>query len=143
MMSIDKESKTIRIPTTEARMVARYKKAEAKLYQELKRFPSSQEIAEEMKIRITKVSLLEKIKDDAISLENPFSEDEDERTLMDTIIDEKADSPSLRAEEEDLKERIKESLSYLSPRENRILTMRFGLENEISSTLKEAEVCFL
>jgi RNA polymerase primary sigma factor len=124
-------------------MIAKYKKAEAKLYQELKRFPSTQEIADEMKIKEEKVNLLEKIKDDAISLETPLSGDEEKDTLIDFIEDKKVGSLSSRIEEENLREELKEILSScLNPREEKILAMRFGLEDEITHTLEETGKAF-
>ncbi|MCX6759411.1 MAG: RNA polymerase sigma factor RpoD/SigA [Candidatus Nealsonbacteria bacterium] len=143
MRTLENESRIIRIPASKVRMVVRYKKAEAKLYQELRRPPSLQEIAEELKIEITKVNLLKEIKNDAISLDSPLSGDEEKDTLIYFIEDEKADSPLLRAEEENLKEKLKEILSScLSPRENKILVMRFGLEDGICHTLQEAGKVF-
>ena len=138
IMGIDNESREIRIPTYKARIIERYEKVKIKLFKELKCFPSVQEIAEKMGIKLTEVEFMEKIKDDPISLESPFLRDDNERTLMDTIINEKSESPLLKAEEADLKERIKESFSCLTSRESRILAMRFGLENGIRRTLKEA-----
>lgn len=140
--NIDNKSRTIRIPVDEARMVARYKKAEAKLYQELKRLPLPQEIAEEMKIKEEKVNLLGKIKDDAISLERLFLGDEEKNSLIDFIEDKKIDSPSVKAEAEDIREKLKEILSSLDPREEKILMMRFGLEDGKRYTLEEAGKVF-
>lgn len=136
---IKNKSRTIRIPINEAGMIVRYKKTEAKLYQELKRFPSNQEIADEMNIKEEKINLLKKIKNDAISLETSLSGDEEKDDLIDFVKDEKMDSPSSRIEEEDLREKLKEILSScLNWKEKKILMMRFGLEDGTRHTLEEA-----
>jgi RNA polymerase primary sigma factor len=141
--TIGNQGRIIRIPISKAVMITKYKKTETKLYQELKRFPSTQEIADEMKIKGKKVDLLKKIKNDAISLETLLSGDEEKDALIDFVKDEKMDSPSSRIEEEDLREKLKEILSScLSPREKKILMMRFGLENETRHTLEEAGKIF-
>jgi len=145
--AIGNQSRIIRIPISKLRKVAQYKKAEAKLYQELRRAPSVQEIAEELRIKEEEVKLLERIKDDAISLDSPLSGDEAGDGEKDTLIfflpDEKIDSPSSRVEEKNLRKELEEILSScLTPREKKILMMRYGLEDGICHTLEETGKVF-
>ena len=142
---IGNQARTIRVPISEITKIVRYKRAERKLFQELKRSPTTQEIAKKMKIGVSEVRFLEEIKKKTSSLEEPLrpgNGDDGDNSLINVIKDEKTDSPLLRVEKEDLKERVRESLSYLNPREKKILMMRFGLEDGIRHTLEEVGKVF-
>lgn len=129
-------SRTIRIPVHMVETLSKYTKAKRKLSQELNREPLPEEIAAEMGIRPDKVHHIMKIAQGTVSLETPVGQDKD--TLLEEFIkDEKVASPSLEAARELLKERLKEVLKDLTPREQKILSMRFGLEDEARHTLEE------
>ncbi len=96
-----------------------------------------EEIAAEMGLEVAKVHHLRRIKQKAVSLETPVGEDEKDSVLAEFIRDEKTPSPSLEAARNLLKARLDEISSELSPRERKILAMRFGLENGVTHTLEE------
>ena len=105
--------------------------------QDLGREPLPEEIAAEMGIEVNKVYHLMRISQQAVSLETPIGEDEEDSILAEFIEDEKTVPPSLEAARTLLRERLKEILIDLTPREQKILEMRFGLEDGITHTLEE------
>ena len=96
-----------------------------------------EEIAAEMGIEVEKVHHIMKISQETISLETPVGEDEDDSVLAEFIEDEKEVPPSLVAARTLLRGRLKEILIDLTPREQKILSMRFGLDDGITHTLEE------
>lgn len=129
-------SRTIRIPVHMVETLSKYSKVKRKLAHELNREPLAEEIAAEMGIKVDKVYHIMKITQGTISLETPVGEDKD--TLLEEFIeDEKVISPALEAKRSLLRERLKEVLKDLTPREQKILSMRFGLENGVTHTLEE------
>ncbi|GAI46980.1 unnamed protein product, partial [marine sediment metagenome] len=100
------------------------------------------EIAAEMGIEVDKVRHIMKISQETISLETPVGDDEEDSVLAEFIEDEKAPPPSLGAARTLLRSRLKEILVDLTPREQKILAMRFGLEDGITHTLEEVGQVF-
>jgi RNA polymerase primary sigma factor len=111
-------------------------RAVRKLVQELGREPTTEEIAEELGIPPSKVEQIIKVSQHPISLETPVGEEEDS-FLGDFIEDESSPSPTESASQSLLREQIEEILKSLSPREAKILKLRFGLLDGYSYTLEE------
>jgi RNA polymerase primary sigma factor len=111
-------------------------RTQRRLTQELGREPLPEELAAEMEIDVDKVNHILKISQDTTSLDAAVGEDEDS-SLGDFIQDEDTVSPEEAATYELLKEHIDETLDLLTPREQKILRMRFGLEDGRSHTLEE------
>lgn len=129
-------SRTIRIPVHMVETLSKYSKAWRKLLQELDREPLPEEVAAEMKLPVEKVHHIMEIRQKTVSLETPVGEDRNTE-LSEFIQDTKAPPPSLEAARELLRERLKEVLEDLTPREQKILAMRFGLEDGVTHTLEE------
>ena len=131
------QARTIRIPVHMVETISKYTQARRRLLQDLGREPLPEEIAAEMGIEVDKVRHIMKISQETVSLETPVGEDEEDSILAEFIEDEKQTPPSLEAARALLRERLKEILVDLTPREQKILSMRFGLENGITHTLEE------
>jgi RNA polymerase primary sigma factor len=131
------QSRTIRIPVHMVETISKYETVRKRLLQQLGREPLPEEIASEMEIEIGKVHQIIRIKQKTVSLETPVGEDERDSTLAEFIEDEKTPPPSLQAARNLLKERLKEISNELTPREYKILKMRFGLEDGVIHTLEE------
>lgn len=132
------QSRTIRIPVHMVETISKYTQAKRRLFQELGREPLPEEIAIEMNISLEKVHHIQKISQDVISLESPVGDDDEgESAIGDFIPDERNLTPSQLAAQALLKEKIKSILVDLTPREQKILNMRFGLEDGVSHTLEE------
>ena len=131
------QSRTIRIPVHMVETISKYKKKFRQLSQDLGRDPLPEEIAEEMGLDVEKIHTIQKIKQDIISLEKPLSEDEDKSTIAEFIADEKSLKPDQIASQRIVSDKIKEVLSELSPKEKKILEMRYGLIDGIQHTLEE------
>ncbi len=131
------QSRTIRIPVHMVETISKYEKARRKLLQSLGRTPLPEEIASEMGIEPDKVHHIIKIKQKVISLETPVGEDNNDSVLAEFIRDDKTPAPSEEASRNLLKKRLKEICVDLTPRERRILAMRFGTEDDISHTLED------
>ncbi len=131
------QSRTIRIPVHMVETLTKYDKVRKQLLQSLGRPPLPEEIAAEMGIEVEKVHHLMQIRQKAVSLETPVGEDEKNSILAEFIEDEKTPPPSLEAARNLLKERLKEISAELTPRERKILAMRFGLEDGVTHTLEE------
>lgn len=130
------QARTIRIPVHMVETINKLIKVQRRLVQELGREPLPEEIAAEMGIPVEKVNHILQISQDTVSLEMPVGEEEDSQ-LADFIMDEDTLSPEEAANYHLLKDHIKEVLSYLTPREQKILKMRFGLEDGKTHTLEE------
>lgn len=139
--AIADQSRTIRIPVHMVEMINKLIRTQRHLVQELGREPLPSEIAAEMEIELDKVNYILKISQEPISIETPIGEEEDSR-LADFIEDEEAVSPEEAAAHQLLKDHIKEILGLLSPREQKILKMRFGLEDGRPHTLEEVGIEF-
>lgn len=131
------QARTIRIPVHMVETISKYTQVRRGLLQDLGREPLPEEIAAEMGIEIDKVYHIMKISQETISLETPVGEDGDDSILAEFIEDEKSAPPSLEAARTLLRGRLKEILVDLTPREQKILAMRFGLEDGVTHTLEE------
>jgi RNA polymerase primary sigma factor len=131
------QARTIRIPVHMVETISKYTQVKRRLLQDLGREPLPEEIAAEMGLDVAKVHHIRKISQETISLETPVGENEEDSVLAEFIEDEKVTSPSLDAARTLLRERLKEILVDLTPREQKILAMRFGLDDGITHTLEE------
>jgi len=131
------QARTIRIPVHMVETMSKYTQTRRSLLQNLGREPSAEEIAAEMGIEVDKVHHIAKISQETVSLETPVGEEKEGSILAEFIEDEKQAPPSLEAARMLLRERLKEILVDLTPREQKILAMRFGLEDGITHTLEE------
>lgn len=137
------QGKIIRLPVHIVEILSKYQQAVRRLTQELGRDPFIQEIASEMVLPVEKVRHLQKISQDTISLETPVGEEEKEEvTVREFVPDEKTLSPEQTTSLKFLRDQIKEIIRELAPREQKILAMRFGLEDGVSYTLEEVGKAF-
>jgi RNA polymerase primary sigma factor len=134
--AIADQSRTIRIPVHMVESINKMIRVQRQLVQELGREPMPEEIAAEMEIDVDKVNNMIKISQDTIPLESPVGEEEDS-VLADFIEDQDSMTPDEAATYELLKDHICDVLKLLAPREQKILRMRFGLEDGRSHTLEE------
>ncbi len=134
--AIADQARTIRIPVHMVETINKLTHTQRRLLQELGREPLPEEIAAEMDMDEKKVSHILKISQDIVSLESPVGTEEDSK-LGDFIEDESAVSPFDSAHRILIKENITELLQYLSSREQKIIKMRFGLEDGVTHTLEE------
>ena len=131
------QARTIRIPVHMVETISKYTQVRRRLLQDLGREPLPEEIAAEMGIEVDKVYHIQKISQETVSLETPVGEDEEDSVLAEFIEDEKTIAPNAEAARTLLKEHEKEILQDLTPREQKILAMRFGLEDGVTHTLEE------
>lgn len=131
------QSRTIRIPVHMVETISKYTQVKRRLTQELGRDPLVEEIAAEMELPAEKIHYIQKISQDVISLESPVGESDDDSTLSEFIKDEKSLTPAQIASQTLLREKIKEILIDLTEREQKILELRFGLEDGVTHTLEE------
>jgi len=134
--AIADQARTIRIPVHMVETINRLLKASRRLAQEYGREPTSTEIAKDMEISSEKVREIVKVSQLPISLESPIGEEEDS-PLGNSIEDRNALPPVDAASKQLLKEQIEDVLGTLTPREQRVLQLRFGLEDGRSRTLEE------
>lgn len=131
------QSRTIRIPVHMVETISKYTQAKRRLQQELGREPLVEEIAVEMSMPPEKIHQIQKISQEVVSLESPVGDDDEDSTLSEFIPDEKNLTPAQVASATLLREKIKEILIDLPPREQKILDMRFGLTDGVTRTLEE------
>ncbi len=134
--AIADQARTIRIPVHMVETINKVIRVSRQLLQELGHDPSPEEIAEEMNMPVDKVREILKIAQEPVSLETPIGEEEDSH-LGDFIPDEDASEPSEAASFTLLKEQLVEVLSTLTPREEKVLKLRFGIEDGRTRTLEE------
>ncbi|MFA5829191.1 MAG: RNA polymerase sigma factor RpoD [Candidatus Gracilibacteria bacterium] len=134
--AIADQARTIRIPVHMVETINKLTHAQRRLVQELGREPLVEELAAEMDMDVKKVRHILKISQDIVSLEAPVGTEEDSK-LGDFIEDDDALSPSEATNRQLIKENIHEMLQYLSPRERKIIEMRFGLKDGVGHTLEE------
>ena len=139
--AIADQARTIRIPVHMIETINKLIRTSRQLVQELGREPSSEEIARRMDIPVAKVRKVLKIAQEPISLETPIGEEEDSH-LGDFIEDRQAVSPSEAVISVNLKEYTSQVLRTLTPREERVIKMRFGLEDGSEHTLDEVGQSF-
>ncbi|KKT77292.1 MAG: RNA polymerase sigma factor [Candidatus Giovannonibacteria bacterium GW2011_GWC2_44_8] len=131
------QARTIRIPVHMIETISKYQQVVRRLTQDLGREPLAEEIASEMNIEVDKIRHIQKISQETVSLEQPVGEDDEDSLLGDFIEDEKILSPSQEAARRLLRDQFHEILNDLAPREQKILRLRFGLDDGISHTLEE------
>jgi RNA polymerase primary sigma factor len=135
--AIADQARTIRIPVHMVETINKLLRTQRRLTQELNREPTNAEIAKEMEIDEAKVEHIMKIKQDISSLDASIRDDEEESVLADFIEDEDTITPEESATGQLLKEQVKEMLGALTEREQKILKLRFGLEDGKQHTLEE------
>ena len=134
--AIADQARTIRIPVHMVETINKVIRVSRQLLQELGHDPSAEEIAAEMNIPVEKVRDILKIAQEPVSLETPIGEEEDSH-LGDFIPDEDASEPSEAASFSLLKEQLMSVLATLTPREEKVLRLRFGIEDGRTRTLEE------
>ena len=134
--AIADQARTIRIPVHMVETINKVIRVSRQLLQELGHDPSAEEISEEMGMPVDKVREILKIAQEPVSLETPIGEEEDSH-LGDFIPDEGASEPSEAASFTLLKEQLVDVLSTLTPREEKVLKLRFGIEDGRTRTLEE------
>lgn len=135
--AIADQARTIRIPVHMVETINKLLRTQRRLTQELNREPTNEEIAKAMEIDVDKVEHIMKIKQDISSLDASVRDDEEDSVLADFIEDEDTVSPEESATGQLLKEHVKDMLGALTEREQKILKLRFGLEDGKSHTLEE------
>ena len=135
--AIADQARTIRIPVHMVETINKLLRTQRRLTQELNREPTNEEIAAAMEIEVEKVEHIMKIKQDISSLDASVRDDEEDSVLADFIEDEDTISPEESATNQLLKEHVKDMLGALTEREQKILKLRFGLEDGKSHTLEE------
>ncbi|MCD8100605.1 MAG: RNA polymerase sigma factor RpoD [Oscillospiraceae bacterium] len=134
--AIADQARTIRIPVHMVETINKVIRVSRQLLQELGHDPSAEEISEEMNMPVDKVRDILKIAQEPVSLETPIGEEEDSH-LGDFIPDEDASEPSEAASFTLLREQLVEVLATLTPREEKVLRLRFGLDDGRTRTLEE------
>ncbi len=135
------QSRTVRIPVHMVETISKYTQMRRQLLQELGRDPLAEEIAAEMGLEVDKVRHIQKISQEVLSIETPIGDEEDS-TLSDFIPDERNSTPAQLAAHALLRDLIREILVDLSEREQKILKMRFGLDDGVTHTLEEVGKAF-
>ncbi len=134
------QSRTIRIPVHMVETISKYKQVYRRLSQDLGRKPLPEEIAAEMEIEVEKIYMIEKINQSTLSLEEPLSDDSDEKSARsDFIADDQVAAPTTDVSKRILHDQIQEILSDLPEKERCIIEMRYGLGtyNGVSHTLEQ------
>lgn len=131
------QSRTIRIPVHMVETINRFQQIQRRLMQDLGRDPTPEELSAEMGEELDKVKHIIKISQDTVSLEVSVGDDDDDTSLQDFIEDVKNVSPDRAAGLQVLRDYVKQVIADLSPREQKILEMRFGLEDGVTHTLEE------
>ena len=134
--AIADQARTIRIPVHMVETINKVKKVSSQLLHKNGHDPSAEEIAEELDMPIDKVREIMRVAQEPVSLETPIGEEEDSH-LGDFIEDSDAPAPADAASHTLLKEQLEDVLSTLTPREKKVLELRFGLEDGRSRTLEE------
>ena len=134
--AIADQARTIRIPVHMVETINKLIRTSRQLLQQNGREPTPEEIAKEMEISVEKVMEIQKIAQDPVSLETPIGE-EDDSHLGDFIQDEDSPAPQDSAAYTMLKEQLEEVMNTLTPREAKVLKLRFGLEDGKARTLEE------
>ena len=134
--AIADQARTIRIPVHMVETINKLIRTSRHLLQQLGREPTPEEIAAEMEIPVERVAEIQKIAQDPVSLETPIGE-EDDSHLGDFIQDEESPAPHDAASYTMLREQLEEVMNTLTPREAKVLKLRFGLEDGKSRTLEE------
>lgn len=131
------QSRTIRIPVHMVETINKYTQVTRRLVQELGREPLPEEIAAEMNMEVDKIRHIQKISQETVSLETSVGDSDDDSVLGDFIEDTETIMPYQSASRKLLKNHVGEVLQELTPREQKILKIRFGLEDGVTHTLEE------
>jgi RNA polymerase primary sigma factor len=131
------QSRTIRIPVHMVETINRFQQIHRRLTQDLGRDPAPEELAAEMGEDVEKIKHIMKISQDTVSLEVSVGDDDDDTSLQDFIEDVKNVSPDRSAALQILRDYVKDAVKNLTPREQKILEMRFGLADGVTHTLEE------
>ncbi len=131
------QSRTIRIPVHMVETINKFQQIERQLIQDLGREPTPEEIAAEMNQELYKVQHIIKISQETVSLETSVGDDEEDSSLQDFIKDVKSVTPDRAAGLQLLKDYVQHVINSLTPREQKILEMRFGLVDGVGHTLEE------
>ncbi|PJE58290.1 MAG: RNA polymerase sigma factor RpoD [Candidatus Portnoybacteria bacterium CG10_big_fil_rev_8_21_14_0_10_36_7] len=131
------QSRTIRIPVHMVETISKYTQVKRRLVQDLGRDPLPEEIAAEMGVEVDKVHQIMKISQDTVSLEAPVGDDDEDSTLAEFVEDDKTLLPTSAVAHSLLKDQLKFILDDMTPREQKIIRMRFGLEDGVTHTLEE------
>lgn len=131
------QSRTIRIPVHMVETINKYTQITRRLVQELGREPLPEEIAAEMNMEVDKIRHIQKISQETVSLETSVGDSDDDSVLGDFIEDTETIMPNQVASRKLLKNHVSEVLRELTPREQKILKIRFGLEDGVTHTLEE------
>ena len=134
--AIADQARTIRIPVHMVETINKVKKVSSQLLHTNGREPSAEEVAEELDMPVEKVREIMRVAQEPVSLETPIGEEEDSH-LGDFIPDDDAPAPADAASHTLLKETLGNVLDSLTPREEKVLRLRFGLEDGRSRTLEE------
>ena len=134
--AIADQARTIRIPVHMVETINKVKKVSSQLLHQNGHEPSAEEIAEELDMSVDKVREIMRVAQEPVSLETPIGEEEDSH-LGDFIPDDDAPAPADAASHTMLREQLMEVLDTLTPREEKVLRLRFGLEDGRSRTLEE------
>ena len=134
--AIADQARTIRIPVHMVETINKVKKVQSQLLHQNGHEPSPDEIAEEIDMPVDKVREIMRVAQEPVSLETPIGEEEDSH-LGDFIPDNDAPAPADAASHTMLREQLSDVLSTLTPREEKVLRLRFGLEDGRSRTLEE------
>ena len=139
--AIADQARTIRIPVHMIEMINKTLRTSRALIQELGREPTSEEVAEKMSVSIPQVRQIMKVAQEPISIETPVGKEE-ESNLGDFIEDRSQTSPADAVINLNLQDQTSQALQSLSPREGKVIEMRFGLEDGKEHTLEEVSQCF-
>jgi RNA polymerase primary sigma factor len=131
------QSRTIRIPVHMVETINKYTQVTRRLVQDIGREPLPEEIAVEMGLDVDKIRHIMKISQETVSLETSVGDSDDDSVLGDFIEDTETVMPNQIASRKMLKEHVSEILKDLTPREQKILKIRFGLEDGVTHTLEE------
>ncbi len=134
---IAEQGQVIRLPAYLVQWARRYSRTVQELSQELGRSPTKEEVAEALGISVSELDEFLQALRGQVSLEKKLGQDEDSRSLLEVIEDESAESPSLAATLAVLQREIQKILSTLTPREAKVIALRFGLEDNYPRTLEE------
>ncbi|MFN7088871.1 MAG: RNA polymerase sigma factor RpoD, partial [Candidatus Paceibacteria bacterium] len=136
------QARTIRIPVHMVETINQYQQVVRRLVQDLGREPLPEEIAAEMGMEVEKIRHIQKISQDTVSLEVPIGDDDEDSVLADFVPDEEGITPQMVAARRILKDHLNEIIEELTPREQKILEMRFGLKDGVTHTLEEVGKVF-
>ncbi len=137
MQAIAEQSRMVRLPLNRVGTLNKLGKAYSKLEQEYERKPSADELAEELDMKADEVSDTLQLYGRHVSMDAPFSGDDDKNSLIDILPNDQQPSPDVKLMQESLKAEVESVLSTLSEREASVLRLYFGINSEHSATLEE------